>query len=259
MGRLTDTVNTLYDHLMYRPRDKEYYGESDFYNYGYWLKNTRSQKEACENLTERLLAYIPEKSGTILDVACGMGATTKHLLLHYSAANVVGINISAKQLETSRINAPGCEFILMNAVDLAFGDAAFDNLMCVEAAFHLDTRERFAHEAYRVLKPGGHLVLSDIIFARLPGIRKRRLPAANFVKDLEEYRDIYSRAGFREVEVVDATNECWRGFRRRLIRWGCQKFLKGEITVRDAGNDLLGLLLLSIIVRHYLLVSARKI
>jgi ubiquinone/menaquinone biosynthesis C-methylase UbiE len=46
----------------------------------------------------KLLAFVPEKQGTILDVARGKGATTRHLLKYFKPENVTGINISEKQL-----------------------------------------------------------------------------------------------------------------------------------------------------------------
>lgn len=254
-----NAIITRYDDLMDRSRNREFYGKSDFYNYGYWFKNTQTQEEACENLMEQLLEFIPEKRGNILDVACGMGATTRYLLKYFSASNVVGINISQKQLEISRANALGCEFMLMDAVDLAFRDAFFNNIICVEAAFHFDTRERFVQEAYRVLKPGGYLVLSDISFAQLARLEEKSiLPEKNFVKNIEEYRSVYLRAGFHEVKIVDATRECWGGVRRHAMRRGFRRLRKREIGIRFAGEVILVFLLLSIVVRHYLLVSARK-
>ena len=66
-------------------------------------------------------------------------------------------DISAKQLEAAHENAPGCAFHLMDATDLKFPDGSFENMICVEAAFHFDTRGQFFREAVRVLQPGGRL------------------------------------------------------------------------------------------------------
>jgi MPBQ/MSBQ methyltransferase len=90
---------------------------------------------------EKLLAFLPKKEGTILDVACGKGATTRYLLRYFKSENVTGINISEKQLARCRENAPGCTFLLMSATELKFADESFDNISCVEAAFHFVTRE----------------------------------------------------------------------------------------------------------------------
>src|SRR5271166_1338402 len=126
-----DAINRHYDQRMFSPNVRGHY---DFHNYGYWLPNTRTRRTACENLMEELLSFIPRKEGTILDVACGKGATTRHLLKYYAPEQVTGINISKKQLQRCRVNAPGCKFLMMDATALTFGDNCFDNVICVEAA-----------------------------------------------------------------------------------------------------------------------------
>jgi MPBQ/MSBQ methyltransferase len=201
---------------------------------------------------------IPEKEGAILDVAFGLGATTRHVLRYCRASGVVGINIAEAQLKTSRKNASGCTFIQMNAVKLGFRDEAFDNLICVEAAFHFDTRAEFLQEACRVLKPGGHLVLSDMLFARWVGKWNPRQSEKNYVQDLREYRNVYLRTGFQEVEVVDATRECWKGFRKHLARWQRKQVLSRRVDLCTFGKSMLRLLAGTFMLKQYVLVSARK-
>lgn len=258
MGVDAAAVNRYYDERMYQDLVKEYYGFTDFLNFGYWLEDTRDQKEACENLMEKLLGFIPTKKGTILDVACGLGATTRHVLRYYRASDVVGINIAEAQLRMSRLNAPDCTFIQMDAVKLGFRDGALDNLICVEAAFHFDTRADFLQEAYRVLKPGGYLVLSDILVPRWASKWNPRQTEKNYVQDLRAYRDVYLRAGFQEVELVEATRECWEGFRRHLMQWQRKQVLARRVDLRTFSRSMLRLLAGTLMLKHYLLVSARK-
>lgn len=256
-GRTTDLA-TQYDYGMRHPLLDEYYNHSDYFNYGYWQPGTPNQQTASEQLVAKLLDYIPQKTGLLLDVACGMGATTRYLQTHFPPSHIVGINISANQLARCQQNAPGTPFQMMDASRLGFKANSFDNVICVEAAFHFDTRERFLQEAHRILKPGGHLVLSDILFLTLPGKRRRRLPNENFVTDLRQYRSLYLRSGFQKVTIEEAREACWQGFYQALMAWGWQKRLAGEISWQIWGKQMLRLLIGNVIIRHYLLVSARK-
>ncbi|MBW2602892.1 MAG: class I SAM-dependent methyltransferase [Deltaproteobacteria bacterium] len=248
-----------YESLLYRPDVFEYYGQSHFLNFGYWLEDTPDQKIACENLMEKLLSFIPEKSGTILDVACGNGATTAYLLKYYQPENVMGINISHGQLEMARTIAPGCTFLLMDATQLEFQDNAIDNIICVEAAFHFDTREKFLKEAHRVLKPGGFLVLSDILVT-LESERIRDMRTKdNYLKDLEEYEDLLLQVGFRETKVLNATKPCWMAHFLYLVKYVHQKFFSREIGFEDMQRYLNRTYRRVPDLEFYLISAARKI
>jgi MPBQ/MSBQ methyltransferase len=218
-----------YDKNLFLSVIEEYYGHSDFGNWGYWLSSKQSQKEACETLVEKLLNMIPEKKGTVLDVACGKGATTRHLSKYYFPGNITGINISQKQLRRARLNAPGCKFVFMDATDLKFEDNCFDVVICVEAAFHFKTRQRFLSEAYRVLRPGGCLVLSDILFRRDVEKSAPMLHSQNWVANLDAYREGLRRAGFQDVEVTDATDQCAHGFDWHQLNYVLGKYRTNEI------------------------------
>jgi len=253
-----------YDKDMLGKYESAYYEGSDFFNFGYWTTETKDQREASERLVDKLLSFIPEHRGIILDVACGLGATTRRLVTGYGARNVYAINLSGVQLKRAQTNAPGCNFLMMDATSLAFPDESFDNVICVEAAFHFDTRDQFHREAFRVLKRGGRLVMSDILGKRIPRASARRghLPEANYVDGLEQYRARLVAAGFEDIELVDATKECWEGFCSSLIHWPGVLRRRGELNVWQTAvafaRVCFNIVKMSLFVNKYLLVAARR-
>jgi MPBQ/MSBQ methyltransferase len=251
----------VYEERMYRPAVREYYSQKGYYNYGFWESDTRDQGEACRNLVSKMLDQLHGNRGRLLEVACGLGGTTTDIVETFPASEVLAVDLSARNVHNVRRNAPGCHGAIMDGAVLAVGDEQVDHIMSVEAAFHFDTRERFLEECLRTLKPGGRLVLSDILFRR---VRSRFLPRGNHLDGPEGYEQLLRRVGFRDFEVVDVTEPCWGGFRRNLRSWGWATFkaTKGSAPATLRVRRLLGLALwlgsLRMALRYYLLVAATK-
>lgn len=251
-------TNPLYDDLMFKPLFLEFYDQSHFGNYGYWEPDTKNLRQACQNLSRKLLERMPEKSGAVLDVACGKGATTQILAEHFSPENITAINISERQLETGRWLVPGADFRVMDATRLGFPDNAFRVVQCVEAAFHFDTRRKFLEEAYRVLEPGGALVMSDILMTREAEQSRPYRSEANYLPGPEEYAQLLRELGYREIRIDDVTEECWRSFFRHLVAFLHEKFLRRQISEETLKQHLDRNYRHVFDLEYYLLVAARK-
>jgi len=253
---------STYDRMMRGSNQRRYYENSGYFNFGYWGAGAKSQREASEALVDQMVARIANRTGRILDVACGLGGSTKRLTQTYAPEMITGINIFDAQIADARALAPGCTFEVMNATELDFPDNHFDAVICIEAACHFDTRDKFFEEARRVLKPGGSLALSDMLFRTIIPSEFGQVPRANLLASIAEYRARLAAAGFVSIEVTDATEQCLGGFRANLARWAGAERRAGRMKLsRSLAAAVIGKLLAAFFglsCKTYLLVSARK-
>src|SRR5215831_6542959 len=180
----------------------------------------------------------------------------------YAPEMITGINISDAQIADARALAPSCTFQVMNATKLDFPHNHFDAVICIEGACHFDTRDKFLTEAHRVLKPGGSLAMSDMLFPITILSDFGQVPRANLLPSIAEYCARLAAAGFVSIEVTDATDDCLGGFRANLARWPGAERRAGRMKLsRSLAAAVIGKLLAAFFgwsCKTYLLVSARK-
>lgn len=127
-------------------------------------------------LTERALAACTLPAGArVLDVGCGLGATVHYLrALGYRA---VGIDLSARLLETGHQRDADAPLLQAAGEQLPLPSAHFAAVLTECSLSAMGDADAALAECYRVLAPGGYLLINDI-YARNPaGIaRLRELP-----------------------------------------------------------------------------------
>jgi len=180
----------------------------------------------------------------------------------YAPEMITGINISDAQIADARALAPSCTFQVMNATKLDFPHNHFDAVICIEGACHFDTRDQFLEEAHRVLKPGGSLAMSDMLFPITILSEFGQVPRANLLPSIAEYCARLAAAGFVSIEVTDATDDCLGGFRANLARWPGAERRAGRMNLSRSFAAAVVCKLLAAFFgwscKTYLLVSARK-
>ena len=106
--------------------------------------------------TRRAAALAVQVQGRCIEVGGGTGAVTQQLAdrgqaLHSDIAPSM-CRIAARQL--------GCPSVCFDAESIPLADESVDTVVSAEMIYYLDRPERFLTEAFRVLRPGGRLLLS---------------------------------------------------------------------------------------------------
>ncbi|MEU5877784.1 class I SAM-dependent methyltransferase [Spirillospora sp. NPDC047279] len=108
-------------------------------------------------IVRRILDGLP--IGDALDAACGTGRHARHLdrLGH----RVIGVDASPEMLAVAREHLPDADLREGTLEDLPVPGDAVDLVVCALALSHVPRLEPVMAEFARVLRPGGHLVISD--------------------------------------------------------------------------------------------------
>jgi cyclopropane fatty-acyl-phospholipid synthase-like methyltransferase len=104
----------------------------------------------------------------VLELACGIGGTARFLAQHYGV-QILATNIAEAQIrEAVRLTGAkelrdSIKFAVADFHDLPCADEKFDCWWCQEALLYSTDKRRVLTEALRVIRPGGRIILSDLV------------------------------------------------------------------------------------------------
>jgi demethylmenaquinone methyltransferase/2-methoxy-6-polyprenyl-1,4-benzoquinol methylase len=104
-------------------------------------------------------AIDPQPGERILDIAAGTG--TSSAALARSGARVTAGDFSAGMIEVGRQRHPEIEFVQADAMALPFGDNEFDVVTISFGLRNIEDPRKALAEMFRVLKPGGRLLICE--------------------------------------------------------------------------------------------------
>jgi len=190
------------------------------------LKNTASNYEKLMvpalfvSWTERILDEASIKPGDrILDVACGTGIVARTAIKHTGSngTSVTGLDPNPGMLAVAESISSGSEWKEGVAEELPFGDDSFDVVVSQFGLMFFQDRPAALQEMYRVLKPGGRLIVSVFdsldnnpgyramteVFERVAGEEVAQTLRGPFsLGDLEELKVLCAESGLSSAEVT---------------------------------------------------------
>lgn len=155
-----------------------------------------------------------------------------------------GVTSERSQYTISRERFPEVDFVHADAITYvsSLEEGTVDCIIGLDCVYHFSLRYEFLKQSSRLVRPGGHLALTDLILGPNTTFSQRLLlrlicaltssPFANF-KPQKEYLQDYKEAGFKDIEMEDISEVVFLGLagflgrHRRLMkglgiggRWG---------------------------------------
>jgi tocopherol O-methyltransferase len=209
-----DASSNLWEQIWGEHMHHGYYGRAGTYKI--------NRRQAQIDLIEELLNWAEVKQAEkIIDVGCGIGGSTLYLAEKFNA-EATGITLSPLQAARATQRAQEfklegkTQFQVADALKMPFEDNFFDLVWSLESGEHMPDKTQFLQECYRVLKPGGTLIVAtwchrptNSLAGELTPEEKRhlediyrvyRLP---YVISLPEYEAIALSCGIKNLRSDD--------------------------------------------------------
>jgi 27-O-demethylrifamycin SV methyltransferase len=200
-------------------------------HYGYFENPHLPLEEATAALTQLLAKRAALEPGmSVLDVGCGTGNPALFLAREYQTS-VLGISTSQVGIERAIARAARANmshqvrFELRDGTATALDDGSFDRVWVMESSHLMPRKDLLLKECLRVLRPGGRLVLCDIVllrpvpFSELLTLQSNVRTLDNvfgraIMAELRQYVRWAEEAGFQTITPTDISRETMPTFKR---------------------------------------------
>lgn len=199
----TKKTNRRFYNSVSEQLDSALFGSYSFFlNFGY-VANDNEQLSSiplpkhylnknCVKLVTEVIADCDLSDRCVLDVGCGRGGTVHVINKFYDARRIVGMDLSSTAIGFCRRTHRDerVSFLEGDAELLPFADESFDVVTNVESSHSYPTILDFYRQVYRVLKPGGYFLYTDLLSQALFDRGRQQLKDLGFT--IEKDRDITS-------------------------------------------------------------------
>lgn len=198
-------------------------------HYGYWDEKVQSFPASLIRMNEVMAEQANILPGEkVLDAGCGVGGSSI-FLASVREAIVTGITLSPKQVQKATENAKGkgvsdkARFQVMDYCNTNFPNESFDIVWGCESICYASSKEEFIKEAWRLLKPGGRLIVADGFVTQYQNnddpVIRQWLDGwqVNYLETPQRFADLMKQTGFRNIGYRDISkftyNSCKRLYR----------------------------------------------
>lgn len=144
-----------------------------FMNYGFVDLDSNAKKLFLEDSDEKyrfriqlyrhVVSAVNLREKDVLEVGCGRGGGSSHIVKHLKPKSMIGIDFSEKAIDFCNryYSIDGLSFSHGDAESLPFEENTFDVVVNVESSHCYGYMERFLREVYRVIRPNGYFLFAD--------------------------------------------------------------------------------------------------
>jgi SAM-dependent methyltransferase len=255
MQQLTDYHNKIVQY--YQATENAYKDAWDLdhshaIHYGYRDEKARNFRASLLRMNEVMLeAAGISQTDHVLDAGCGIGGSSFFLATHVGS-KVTGISLSERQVNCANDLAgkKGLDtlvnFQVADYCNTPFQNNSFDVVWGCESICYASDKELFIQEAFRLLKPGGRLVVADGFVTKFENNDHHYIRnwlngwQVNYLESPSRFEDLMKKQGFENTSYRDISSHAIHSSRRlnRFYYLANAYLLWKSITFRNRATSM---------------------